>query len=878
MFALSVFSELRDRPPRFLPRTLNYRLSHAFRRRRPSHSASSLHENDASASSASPAAAIANDGVGAPSVLFSQAMATKPSSNLAPRYVHAALHGLTLPPGAVAVVSLLWESPPGAGMFQVITAPQVLRGSIAEVGEDETSSKEPLTAVFPAAPLPPASLVQNEVRKALPRSPKKGSVGTSTTSAAACSASTTKAAGSAPMGQLWCSVQVYEVGEAPLPTIGSTTGDSAAAESACQTKAVRDSLLQQLPSSLPAAALSFSSFAAAAAAGSAVTSSVSTATSSSSSFSSSSSSTAASSASLLHREDLSGGLPIACAGLPKRGSSCRSADVAELVRAVGAPSATSLVPIRHPLFEAPGQIGSSKSSSSSSHHSAHKSRNSASNTSNKEGPREWTPLLLAPPLGTVTGTAVPTTVSPQGTLVSTTVRLVVRLALAPPLPCRLGEACLGAALLSHHRYKEQSRTKQKNPPSHREEQQELQQELVSPPKEELRLNGTRSVAHEYSSHLSDHFHVAPGPPVALVLFHLTYQAKLGSGTSSNGGNGAAYGNGDNSSHNGNSSHRKSSSSTNTVAEVADNTFVQVEARRSLTCPFCAPARLSNASGNRSSNSHCAPEPSPEALLQHMWSHHGEYLEFTSRRDRRDVRVFHVAVQRKYGSSSSIFDGSAEAVAEAASCSKAKKGAKGRKEVTAVSSAKKIAEMAPNHRLTVEETGAPASYQLWSPRGLIRRAKRAQRILQSSQAATANAAGGPSDLLTAVNRGKKRDKASNEKEKRSVVAAASNGPNKRSKKDSSGYGENTTGSIFSTTTTASLKPATAEAAADAVSAAAARLCQGSVAATAQRGKGAAQLPVRQYYHSRTGVPMLPHEMDDDSDGDIDDDWAVINYDE
>jgi len=783
-------------------------------------------------------------------------------------------------------------------MFQVIAAPQVLRSNIDDSDEAvaaTTPSKAPLTAVFPAAALPPASLVQSDGPKAATsRSPKKSSVGASTLSSPSVSiAGVGKAAGGTnPFGKLWCSVQVYEVSDASPANPGAIAGDSAAAESACQTKAVRDSLLQQLPPSLPVATPPASSFALNSG-GSAVTSSVSTTSSSSSSSSLSSSSTTAPAASLLHREDLSGGLPVACAGLPKRGHNCRSADVAELIRAVGPPSATSLVPIEHPLLEAPGQNGSrsnhSNGSISSSHHSAPKSGNGASNSTHnsKKGPREWIPLLLAPPLGSMTAataatTAATTTVPPRAPLLPITVRLVVRLALAPPPPCRLGEACLGGALLSKHRFNEKARTKQKNLSSKQQHNQEAQdQELekeqpqqASPIPGELRLNGARNVAHEQSSNLSDHFRVAPGPPVALVLFHLTYQAKTRKSDT------PSIGNSDNGSSSSNG--YGNSGKKDNAAGVPDNAFVQVEARRSLTCPFCLPQ-----SSSTSGRSRCAPEPSPEALLQHLWSHHGEHLEFTGRRDRRDMRVFHVAVQRNFNVGMGKFC-SSPAGSEAAdvdvpvSSDNVKKVAKGRKELATAASTKRVEAASLG-----AAKSTPLSYQLWSTRGIVRRATRAQRIILQSSQRAANAAGEGS-------RGKNANgSSSNGKEKRSAAvaaAAASNGPNKRAKTESSnGNGMSTAattvhGNVAKSSTSGGteaaaavpLTPAIAEAANAAVSAASARLCEGTIAPTTQRGKGTALLPVRQYYHSRTGVPMLPHEMDDDSDGDIDDDWAVIMY--
>jgi hypothetical protein len=444
--------------------------------------------------------------------------------------------------------------------------------------------------------------------------------------------------------------------------------------------------------------------------------------------------------------------------------------------------------------------------------------------------------------------------------------LAVRLALAPPLAGRVGEASLGAAMLAQLRAKQQARAAQ---------QKQLQEQKPPPLSSELgdadgvglkfvksfgrsnhqgtvtmtswegpkgltqlcqvkyddgddevmpmaavlkwQAKGLAPTSSSRSSRIIASCRSAGGflgPPVSLVLFHLTYAAPPG-------------------------------------AAEATQALVQIEVRHSLTCPFCGPR--SNRSGRTAQHT----ESSPEALLQHLRSHHGELLTFEGRRDRRDPQVFHLAVQRQ---TRGVEEVQAQAAAAAAAGGTGKKW---KTKAAAAASTAKAADKAAPDSMATPPTAAEA-FQFWSARGVRRRARCARGTLLTGE-------GGKGGFPTGKgSKGSKGGPAEKAKGKRAATAAslgaaaeakAASPPNKRSRCDAAGAGAG-----------AAPLAGDDDAAAAAAAAASARVCK---VAGATFGQGAA-LPVRQYYHSRTGVPMAPHEMNDDSDDDIDDAWAVHKH--
>ena len=200
---------------------------------------------------------------------------------------------------------------------------------------------------------------------------------------------------------------------------------------------------------------------------------------------------------------------------------------------------------------------------------------------------------------------------------------------------------------------------------------------------------------------------------------------------------------------------------------------------------------------------------PEGLMRHLEASHGELLRFEGRRDRRDPAVHHVAVLRRVGVGA----------------------------------------------------GAPSEPSGAGPRFAIVSERRAGRLLWSAGGGAAEAEGAPEPAAAEGGSRSKRRAGSNAPG--GGGKAGSKGPvtKKRRNEAAKGSAEGSPKGGGS-----GQDPATLAAVAAAVERHGARLG----GATFERG---ALLPVRQYYHSRTGVPMAPHEMDFDSDDEIDDEWAL-----
>jgi hypothetical protein len=239
---------------------------------------------------------------------------------------------------------------------------------------------------------------------------------------------------------------------------------------------------------------------------------------------------------------------------------------------------------------------------------------------------------------------------------------------------------------------------------------------------------------------------------------------------------------------------------------------------------------------------CGPEP--DCLLTHLAACHGSLLACVGRRDLRDPTVFHVAVERKAVAD----DGEADADTGGAEF------------------------------VFVGPRRAASTKPLPPSMGAGGKGTFPEHL----QAAPASLAGNDKD------KGKGKKRAGPE----APVALCPSAAFKRSKQPAatpSSLSPSSSSALVSAAAAATRASATAHAAAAgrvaAFAAAEAAGCGlgggiglglglgaggGTYAASVSSsssfsGGGASTLPVRQYYHSRTGVPMTPQEMDVDSDG-------------
>ena len=310
--------------------------------------------------------------------------------------------------------------------------------------------------------------------------------------------------------------------------------------------------------------------------------------------------------------------------------------------------------------------------------------------------------------------------------------------------------------------------------------------------------------------------------------------------------------------------------------------VAVEARSRIVCPFCTPlthamrcivsgtaaeaagaaavaAALAAPPPKVSSLDGLACGPGPKGLMRHLAATHGDLLRCAGRRDLRDPTVFHVAVER------------IEPPPAAGDESGARSGG--------------------------EDEGAfftaAPDFEFVGPRRRVRSS--APRAVAPSKAAEAPRNEAVGAAPEAKKGGKRRSGPAVDLPADAAPTASTTG--KRLK--AGGGCSSTLSSSSSSTASASALAAAACAvrSAEVHTAAAARVAALMAAATASGGgggssngsgigsgigngvfgaapvgtagtagrSGAACLPVRQYYHSRTGVPMRPHEMDIDSDG-------------
>ena len=301
--------------------------------------------------------------------------------------------------------------------------------------------------------------------------------------------------------------------------------------------------------------------------------------------------------------------------------------------------------------------------------------------------------------------------------------------------------------------------------------------------------------------------------------------------------------------------------------------VQLEVRYACVCPFCG----LNAG-------------SPAGLLTHLDASHGNHFVCSGSADRRDKGTFHVTVQRRFD-----YDGGAKKERGAVVSTSPKR--KQPKRVTASSTKRKKASSAKNSRgndteddwLEMSEIvgfGADDAdeFAMLSPRR-FRRLQAAKARLAAAKAVDGkgayhnengaedetsgdNAEGGGSDIDRSGKKDKNRkrrptaaDASGNAKKLKPPVSSPSGKDRKNAASASSQDARKQRAPTVmapSSFSTSSSQPGLSPA--DTVNSIGELLKQ-----PVSDSNGAAFFPVRQYYHSRTGIPMAPHEMVIDSDG-------------